>query len=262
MSLVALDWMMEKADHAGLRLLAADRESYRAHANVDDKLDDPRAGLGIFYRWKPRDITHLCQQAGISKPAIHVSVLERVAHGTEDYVPGNIPDTAQVWPTPQADATANAFMATRAAAIGAVLGASRPNMLPDVRGAIRAGLASYYLYLASCAAAALFVITGGDLIAVRTDPLGTILNAGSLIGAVMSLDFSALSDAAHGPIEHPRTWGGLTVAFLFSVLLSLRADHRMSARFARFWQRQQQLLREALKATRAPAAQQTGVSSS
>ncbi len=262
MSLVALDWMMEKADHAGLRFLGADRELYRAHANVDDKLYDPRAGLGIFYRWKPRDIAHLCRQAGISKPAVHVSVLERIAHGTEDYVPGNIPDDAQVWPTPQAAATANAFMATRAAALGAVLGASRPNMLPDVRGAIRAGLASYYLYLASCVAAVLFVVTGGDLNAVGTDPLGTIWNGGTLIGKVMSLDFSALSDVAHGPIEHPRTWGGLTVVFLFSLLLSLRADHRMSAKFAHFWQRQQQLLREALKATRPPAVQQTKVSSS
>jgi hypothetical protein len=99
-------------------------------------------------------------------------------------------------------------------------------------------------------AAVLFVITGGNLNALATDPLGTIWSAGTLIGEVMSLDFAALSTVAHGPIEHPRTWGGLTAAFLFSLLLSLRADHRMSMKFALFWQQQQQLLREALKATR------------
>jgi uncharacterized protein (DUF2235 family) len=250
MSLVALDWMMEKARHAGLRFLAADRDSYRAHANVDDKLYDPRAGLGIFYRWKPRDITRLCQEAGISRPAIHMSVLERIAHGTEDYVPGNIPDQAQVWPTPQADAHASAFMATRADALGAVLGASRPNMLPAVRGAIRAGLASYYLYLSSCLAAVLLVITDGNPIALVNDPFAAISKAGTLIGQVTSLDLSALSTVAQGPIEQPRAWGSLTVAFLLSLLLSLQADHRLSAKFARFWQPQQQLLREALKATR------------
>ena len=259
MSLVALDWMMEKAQHAELRFLPADRETYRTHANVDDKLYDPRAGLGVFYRWKPRDIAGLCQQAGIKKPAIHVSVLERVAHGTEDYVPGNIPDHAQVWPTPQADGTANAFMATRAAALGAVLEASKPNLLPSVQGAIRAGLASYYLYLASCAAAALFVITGGNVRAAGSDPLATVWQAAGLIGSIISLDPATLADVAHGPFEHPRTWGGLTIAFLLSLLLSLRADHRMSEKFAHFWQHQQQALREALKATR---TQKSEVSSS
>ena len=91
MSLVSLDWMMEKATHAGLRFLQSDREFCREHLNADDKLYDPRAGLGIFYRWKPRDITALSQKAGIQRPIVHVSALERVAHGTEDYVPGISP---------------------------------------------------------------------------------------------------------------------------------------------------------------------------
>jgi hypothetical protein len=253
MSLVALDWMMEKAQHAGLRFLAGDHESYRAHANVDDKLYDPRAGLGVFYRWKPRDVAALCHSAGIARPAIHVSVLERIAHGTEDYVPGNLPDHAQVWPTPQADARANAFMATRAAAVGEVLRAVRPNLLPAARGAIRTGLASYYLYLLSCTAAVVVAITGGDVTAVGADPLGAVWNIGRLAGAAVSLDVAALADAAHGPFELPRTWGGLSAAFLFSLLLSLRADRRMSVTFAKFWLQQQQALRNALKATRAIA---------
>src|SRR5574338_397250 len=84
MSLVSLEWMMEKAAHAGVRFVTHDRETYRMPANVDDKLYDPRAGLGVFYRWKPRDIASLCREHHV-RPAIHVSAVARVAHGTEDY---------------------------------------------------------------------------------------------------------------------------------------------------------------------------------
>src|SRR3954452_21493411 len=56
MSLVTLDWMLQKAhDRRGLGLLNSDRLFCREHANVDDNLYDPRAGIGIFYRWLPRD---------------------------------------------------------------------------------------------------------------------------------------------------------------------------------------------------------------
>ena len=66
MSLVALEWMMRKAECTGgegegLRLLAADRALYYDHANVDDKLYDPRSGLGVFYRWKVREIGEICR---------------------------------------------------------------------------------------------------------------------------------------------------------------------------------------------------------
>jgi Uncharacterized alpha/beta hydrolase domain (DUF2235) len=44
MSLVTLDWMLQKAhDRSGLRLLTSDRLFCREHANVDDKLYAPRS---------------------------------------------------------------------------------------------------------------------------------------------------------------------------------------------------------------------------
>lgn len=49
MSLVALDWMLHKARAAGLRLIEDDRLHYCEHANVDDQLYNPRAGLGAMY---------------------------------------------------------------------------------------------------------------------------------------------------------------------------------------------------------------------
>jgi hypothetical protein len=65
------------------------------HANVDDKPYNPPVAPGMFYRWKPRNICELCRKNGV-KPKLHMSVLERVAHGTEDYWPGDLPPGAGV----------------------------------------------------------------------------------------------------------------------------------------------------------------------
>jgi uncharacterized protein (DUF2235 family) len=88
MSLVALDWMLAEAGRRnrstkGLRLNADERRSY-AHTNVDDKLYDSVAGLESL-SVEDRDIEMMCSKYG--GPSPH-SVLERVAHGPEDYSPG------------------------------------------------------------------------------------------------------------------------------------------------------------------------------
>lgn len=99
MSLVALDWMLSHAAAHGLRLHKMDRELFHCHASVDDMLYDPRAGIGAFYRWAPRDIRKYCNRSGI-KPRIHLTVAERIAHATDDYAPGNIPQGVTVATTP------------------------------------------------------------------------------------------------------------------------------------------------------------------
>ena len=161
MSLVALDWLMQKAREAkpaggeGLRFVEADRAYVHSHANVDDKLYDPRAGLGMFYRWKLRDVDAICRQNGVH-PLVHLSVFERIAHGTEDYTPGNLPRNASVVFTKTGDPDKNASAATRAKAAEAVLRAAHgkeSSLLTRVRGAMAVGLCSYYLYLLSCLAA-------------------------------------------------------------------------------------------------------------
>ena len=115
MSFVALDWMLEEAARAGrplnqhgLRLNKSDRDWFREHASVDDKLYDPRAGAGVFYRWRIRDIGRSARRTTSSR--IHVSVLERIAHGTDDYSPGNLPADAEVVYTPPPN-SANADLA-------------------------------------------------------------------------------------------------------------------------------------------------------
>ena len=89
-SLVALDWMMHKAEDRGLKFIRSERDRYRHLQNVHDKLYDSRNGLAIYYRYRPRDIEKTCRRFGTT-PKIHVSALERIALGTQDYAPGNLP---------------------------------------------------------------------------------------------------------------------------------------------------------------------------
>ena len=96
MSLVALDWMMSKAEKQGLRFSTFERELYRGQQGFADKLYNPRSGLGIFYRWKPRNVTALCAEKGIAFPRIHASVIERIVQAPEGYAPGNVPPRCAV----------------------------------------------------------------------------------------------------------------------------------------------------------------------
>lgn len=92
MSLVSLDWMMSKAEQAGLRFIDHDRGLYRHRRNVTDKLYNSRSGAGVYYRYRPRDIGgEFCQKYHIITPKIHNSVIERIKQRTEGYAPGNIP---------------------------------------------------------------------------------------------------------------------------------------------------------------------------
>ena len=95
MSLTALDWMMNRAELKGLRFHPDVRAAYRGAADVNDKRYDSRAGLGIFYRWTPRDIQALCVRCHVT-PQVHRSVFERIARNTEGYAPGSLPVSCEV----------------------------------------------------------------------------------------------------------------------------------------------------------------------
>lgn len=90
MSLVALDWMMAKAEAQGLRFIKNDRASYCEHNNVNDKLYDSRSGIGTYYRYKVRDISRICSKNNISAD-IHISAFNRISLGTDGYAPVNLP---------------------------------------------------------------------------------------------------------------------------------------------------------------------------
>lgn len=95
MSLMALDWMMDKAGEYDLKFIEPDRTSYHEHRNITDKLYDSRAGFAAFYRYGPRNIGKLCKEYHVD-PMVHISTFYRIAQGTEGYSPGNLPANLQV----------------------------------------------------------------------------------------------------------------------------------------------------------------------
>jgi hypothetical protein len=92
-SLVTLDWMMTKAEQAGLRFVAGVRQSVREVMNPHDFIYDSRSGLATYYRYGPRDIGAICRKNSAA-PRIHPSVMARLVLGTQAYAPGNLPSPA------------------------------------------------------------------------------------------------------------------------------------------------------------------------
>jgi hypothetical protein len=256
MSLVALEWMMRKAEctgdkDEGLRLLAADRALYYNHANVDDKLYDPRSGLGIFYRWKVRDIAEIAKMYHVKQPAVHLSVLERIAHGTDDYAPGNLPSGTSVVITPTDNSAEEAAVQARAGKVQKVLHsahAGEESLLSRIRGEISIGLTSYYLYV-STFFFLLVAVSTPDGIQSLSDPWPVLKNMALLIFNIVTFQFSEVWDSVVLAMSAEKA-GVIVAGFVAAGLLMIYADSRMSTVFSQFWHRHHSELREALKEAR------------
>jgi hypothetical protein len=232
MSLVPLDWIMHKAELAGLRLLQEDRTRYSQHANVDDKLYNPRSGLGTFYRWCPRDIAAMCERSGVA-PTVHLSVMERVAHGTEDYCPGNLPPQASIVFTPTGDEAKDRAARERGNAAARILLASHESgqsLLSRTRGAQRIGRFAYRIFLLTC--------------------LGVLAFALSSDRVALSFCWLVLWDLARALWQTP--WALAAVAIGFSLAWSCASycDRSRQRTYSHFWFREQKNLRAALKQAR------------
>jgi len=260
MSLVALHWMMERAQSAGLRFIREDLDRYQRHLNVDDKLYDPRSGFGILYRWKPRDVAQICSDHGV-EPKVHLSVLERAAHGTEDYSPGNLPAGAELVFTSTGDPAQDAVAQARTRELQRVLatnsGASG-SLLDTVARQVRIGRISHQVFMLSVAA----------LLLIGSMPLDVAWDAQSFSSA-SHIAFQLLTS----PLQtlstmHGRLWAhsllavipllGLGLAFVMAV----SAKRRRQRVFSSFWFAHQQRLRKGLKRARAasiPPPSPTGV---
>ena len=250
MSFVALDWMLEQASQAGrpfnqhgLRLNASERDWFREHASVDDKLYDPRAGAGVFYRWRIRDVGRICKAHGVT-PKLHVSVLERIAHGTDDYSPGNLPGDAEVIFTPPPN-SANAELAERRAAAAQRVLATIPGgtLLARVRREMAAGRLSYYIYIATC----LVFLNAAWRTAQRSlaQPEGA---AGVL--ARLTSPWETATRIAAEVWAQPWLPAGLLLGFAIAYALTLVVEARMSGHFSGFWFVKQEELRDGLKQAR------------
>ncbi len=154
MSLVTLDWMMNEASQAGLRFIRKDLDFVREHQDVHDKMYDSRAGVAVYYRWSPRDLSELCVEHKIPAPKIHISLFERIANGTfgvngiDSYSPGNIPYNFEIdtggsieWPASQVVAGIQPLV--KAGGTG-----SKPSLLAEMDKEVRSGKRSHTVFLA------------------------------------------------------------------------------------------------------------------
>jgi uncharacterized protein (DUF2235 family) len=253
MSLVTLDWMMQRATERDLRVSAEDRKHYWEHSSVDDKLYDSRAGLGVFYRWKPRDMQKVWeeQKAG-SRPKVHLSVFERIAHGTDGYAPGTLaPDVDVVYTlsgNPDRDKVAEA----RADAVNSAMAKAfrdRGHDLEKVHGTLILGRVAYYLYVASCLAVILAASVPENS-GSRLNPWIAVKNAGSLIYDAATGQWAPLFESAKRLLTDPRLLGTLLIGFAVSAALAYYVGHTRSLAFSRFWHESRQELRQALKSAR------------
>lgn len=107
---VALEWMMTRAEQAGLEFYESDLDRIREAANPHGKIYDSRAGLAAYYRYSPRDIEMICEKekngVKIEAPKIHVSALRRAARATGDYAPASFRNGMEIVGTYAADDSA------------------------------------------------------------------------------------------------------------------------------------------------------------
>ncbi|MEO5337937.1 MAG: DUF2235 domain-containing protein [Magnetospirillum sp. WYHS-4] len=99
LSLISLDWMMIRAQEAGLFFIDSEWRVIREQANALGKLYNSRSGGGVYYRYKPRNVADLCNDGEtgvhIARPKIHSSVFERVGGGV-GYRPLGLPDVYDI----------------------------------------------------------------------------------------------------------------------------------------------------------------------
>lgn len=236
MSLVALDWMMTKAESHSLRLIEPDRALYWLQADVDDKLYDSRRGLGVFYRWRPRDVQSLCRSREVTPIRVHRSVFERIARNTEGYAPGSLPPRSVVVSTSVSPVVTAAVEEIVDRHFGG------PSALPLMHREqiwLGIGRASYWLFVYAVLTLVGFVLLGmwPDAAAGAEDWTAVIRGIAGGVGVfhAMELAFTALW-------RHP-----VLIAWLLGTLtLALLVDRHLDAKYSEFWHAPRVALRNAL----------------
>jgi uncharacterized protein (DUF2235 family) len=165
LSYVSLLWMMEEAEHAGLRTLTVIKDRILALASSYGPIHDSRSGVGAYYRYQPRKIAAWIDPAdprtlSLRDPAItddrgrsrgvlrsvrvHESVINRIVMGTDRYAPITLPDTFDIVPpqehgetAPQADSQTGQAPRRSGVAPPMVAADIRARLADEVSGAAR-----------------------------------------------------------------------------------------------------------------------------
>jgi len=232
LSLVALDWMMRRAEAHGLRFLEAPRLLYRDGTDVDDKLYDPRAGLGVFYRWRPRNVEALCRANNVA-PKVHRTVYQRIARNTDGYAPGSVPPDSEV-----VTSSSPSLAATLRNLVAAHHGGGASLMVRE-RGAHVFGTAAYWLMMTAVLALGALVLRRYYLDLEAGPDWRT--RAVQLVATIVSSNWLAVF--ARTVYQYP--W--LLVAGLSGLLISLRVHRRLDEHYSEFWHHLRRPLRELLE---------------
>lgn len=87
---LALYWMMRKASACGLRFAKGAFKQIGDDMDAHSTLYDQRSGGGAIWRYKPRNLGELCQEAN-TPVRVHVSAMDRMRLATADYGPITLP---------------------------------------------------------------------------------------------------------------------------------------------------------------------------
>jgi uncharacterized protein (DUF2235 family) len=98
MALVALVWMMVKANAHGLEFHETLWQEHRRDSDPNGQIYDSRAGLGMYYRYGPRDLRRIAEAANVKVIKIHAGALERIKQATDEYAPTGLPKDYTVEP--------------------------------------------------------------------------------------------------------------------------------------------------------------------
>jgi len=93
LSFVPLVWMASQIEK-DLRFQPGTIEHFRAYQSAIGPMHDSRSGAAVFYRYGPRPIDEGEENGG--PPVVHLSVVERMLHGCDDYAPIMLPASAKV----------------------------------------------------------------------------------------------------------------------------------------------------------------------
>lgn len=218
MSLVSLEWMMAEAAAAGLRFVKADRDFCKNHENVNDKLYNSRSGVGLYYRYKPRDIREFCARAKTGA-YVHESVIDRIKQRTEGYAPGNLPADLKVVTT-----RSRSPRYPDAASVIKESYGSEESLLNRVKGLIRVRRWAYVVYVL-LTAWALWVAIEPTLPSAENGVVAKFI-------AIFSGDFKlALMDA----LKHNILFDVIVVMIAVFVVIVIIAEEKMQKRFSAFW---------------------------
>jgi uncharacterized protein (DUF2235 family) len=231
MSLVALDWMMRKAEAHGVRFLPQQRLMYRDGTDVDDKFYDPRAGLGMFYRWKPRNVPELCRTSNVA-PKVHRTVFQRIARNTEGYAPGSVPPDSEVVTSssPEISRAIRQLVASQHA--------NDRSLIERERRAHLLGVTAYWLMILTTLTC-LALILGtyyGDIQTIDGWRNRTL----AMIRTIISTNWIAVT--ARTIWRYP--W--LLAGALLALFINLRVDRHLDACYSEFWHRLRAPLRTLL----------------